>query len=121
MASMSIAVITPRQLVALREVDERIDLIDVRTPAEFQEVHVDGAQNSPLDRLDPSALLRSGFGSDDRPVYFICRSGSRSRQACERLLKDGVTQALSVEGGTLACVEAGLPVIRGRRVMSLER
>ena len=30
-----------------------VKLVDVRTPAEYQEVHVDGAVNVPLDRLEP--------------------------------------------------------------------
>jgi rhodanese-related sulfurtransferase len=120
-ASMDIAVVQPRQIVALREAGGRFDLIDVRTPAEFREVHVDGARNIPLDQLDASALEASRVGGEDKPLFVICRSGSRGRQACERLLKAGVARAANVEGGTLACVEAGLPLVRGQRAMSLER
>jgi rhodanese-related sulfurtransferase len=51
----------------------------------------------------------------------ICRSGSRAAKACERLLAAGFPNLVSVDGGTLACVQAGLPVVRGKKVMSLER
>jgi len=118
---MDIAVVQPGQLAALRQAGTSIDLIDVRTPAEFREVHVEGARNIPLDQLDPSALVRSRAGTDDKPLYVICQSGSRGRQACERLLKAGVDRAVNVDGGTVACVEAGLPLVRGERAMSLER
>ena len=51
----------------------------------------------------------------------ICRSGSRGRQACEKILAAGFTNVVNVEGGTLAWEQAGLPVVRGKRAMSLER
>ena len=54
-------------------------------------------------------------------MYVICRSGSRGRQACEKFLAAGFTDVANVEGGTQACVEAGLPVVRGKKAISLER
>ncbi len=111
---MAITTITPRELGTLQQ---PITLLDVRTPAEFQEVHVEFAKNVPLDQLEPAAL---GLMCDE-PVYLICRSGGRGKQACERLEKAGFSKVFNVEGGTLACVDAGLPVMRGRAVMSLER
>ena len=97
------------------------DLLDVRTPAEFGEVHVVGARNVPLDRLDPAAVQSSRNGSSDQPLYVICRSGSRARQACEKFIAAGIANVVNIEGGTMACEAAGLPVVRGRKVISLER
>ena len=51
-----VATISPTMLADLRRKGERLTLIDVRTPAEFGEVHVDGARNIPLDRLDPREI-----------------------------------------------------------------
>jgi rhodanese-related sulfurtransferase len=99
----------------------KIDLIDVQTPVEFRELHIAGARNVPLDRLDPAAIMQSRGGGREQPIYLICRSGSRGRQACEKVLAAGFTNVVNVEGGTLACVEAGLPVVRGRKAISLER
>ena len=110
--------ISPSTLADLRRRGEKVTLIDVRTPAEFGEVHVDIARNMPLDRLDAREV---GTLAADGPVYVICKSGTRSRMACEKLVAAGLERIASVEGGTAACVEAGLPVIRGRKVMSLER
>jgi len=117
---MSVATISPQQLADLRK-SAHIHLIDVRTPAEYREVHVAGANNVPLDKLDPMAVIRYGNGSKDEPLYLICRSGSRGRQACERFLAAGFPNVVNVEGGTLACAEAGLPVTRGKTMISLER
>jgi rhodanese-related sulfurtransferase len=118
---MSVSIITPTQLAELCKANSKVDLIDVRTPVEFREVHVEVARNVPLDRLDPAELMQYRNGSNDEPLYLICRSGSRGRQACEKFLAAGFTNVANVEGGTLACVETGLPVVRGKKAISLER
>jgi rhodanese-related sulfurtransferase len=118
---MSVSTITPKQLAELCQGNGKLDLIDVRTPVEFREVHVEFARNMPLDRLDPVALMQARNGSQHEPLYLICRSGSRGRQACEKFLAAGFTNVVNIEGGTLACVECGLPVIRGKKAISLER
>ena len=115
---MSIPTITPARLAELAK-GKPVELLDVRTPAEFGEVHVAFARNVPLDRLDPKAVF--GGRSSDEPVYVVCRSGSRGQKACEAIAAAGFPHVVNVEGGTLACVDAGLPVVRGRKVMSLER
>jgi rhodanese-related sulfurtransferase len=112
--------ITPQELAQLRKASgERVELMDVRTPVEFREVHVDFARNVPLDRLDPTAIRAERNGSDE-PLYVICRSGGRGRQACELLAAAGLN-VVNVEGGTAAWDAAGLPVIRGHEAISLER
>ena len=117
---MTITTISPQQLADLCK-SGKIDVIDVRTPVEFREVHVEFARNVPLDKLDPAAVMQNRNGSKDEPLYLICRSGSRGRQACEKFLAAGFTNIINVEGGTLACVESGLPVVRGQKMISLER
>lgn len=118
---MSIVNIKPHEIAELSTKGRKIDLIDVRTPIEFQEVHVEFARNVPLDQLDPAALMQARNGSNDELMYVICRSGSRGQQACEKFLKAGFSNVVNIEGGTLACVEAGLPVVRGKKMISLER
>lgn len=108
------ATIAPKQMFDLQQAGP-VELIDVRTPVEFREVHADGARNVPLTELDPSAFASSN------PVYFICRSGSRGGQACAKLEAAGMARVVNVEGGTTAWEEAGLPVVRGRKAISLER
>ncbi len=117
---MTITTISPQQLAELCK-SGKIDLIDVRTPVEFPEVHATNARNLTLDRLDPATVMQARNGNKDEPLYLICRSGSRGRQACEKFLAAGFTNVVNVEGGTLACVKAGLPVVRGKKAISLER
>lgn len=118
---MSHSTITPRQLAELCQSGTGIEIIDVRTPVEFREVHLNIARNVPLDQLDPAQMMQARSGSKVDPLYIVCRSGSRGQQACDKFLKAGFTNIVNIEGGTLACVEAGLPVTRGQKAMSLER
>lgn len=97
------------------------ELIDVRTPAEFREIHVDFARNVPLDVLDPQKIMAGRNGISGKPVYLICRSGSRGKMACEKFLKAGFTNIVNVEGGTQAWEQAGFAVVRGKKAVSLER
>lgn len=113
--------ISPRQLYELQEQGQTINLLDVRTPAEFREVHVPFARNMPLERLDPAAVTKSRNGWSDQPVYVICYSGGRAANACAQLLESGVGNVVNVEGGTAAWDQAGLPVVRGKKTISLER
>lgn len=117
---MTIPTVTTKQLNDLIQSGARVELIDVRTPVEFREVHVTIARNVPLDQLNATALL-SARAEAGQPLYVICKSGSRGRQACEKLLAAGGTNVFNVEGGTSACIEAGLPVLRGKKAMALER
>lgn len=98
---------------------QQLDLIDVRTPVEFRALHVTIARNAPLDRLDPNEIEAARNGTASEPLYVVCRSGGRSRQACEKLLAAGVNNVINVEGGTMACVSAGAPVVRGKSAIPL--
>ena len=98
---------------------QQLDLIDVRTPVEFRALHVTIARNAPLDRLDPNEIEAARNGTASEPLYVVCRSGGRSRQACEKLLAAGVNNVINVEGGTMACVSAGAPVVRGKNAIPL--
>lgn len=113
-----VATVSAAHFADLRRRGEQVTLIDVRTPAEYGELHVDVARNVPLDRLDSREI--AGLAGDG-PIYFVCKSGTRSQKACEKMLAAGIEKVVSVEGGTVACEAAGLPMIRGRKVMSLER
>jgi rhodanese-related sulfurtransferase len=113
---MSVSTITPTEAFAGRAVSN-FSLIDVRTPAEFRAIHAEGAVLVPLDRLDAKQL----GGSTQGPVYLICASGTRAKLAAEKLDAAGVPQPTIIEGGTKAWEAAGLPVVRGKSAISLER
>ena len=95
-------------------------LVDVRTPAEFREIQAPGAQLVPLDILDRPAV-ETARGAGAGPVYLLCASGIRATKAAEKLRSAGLADVLVVEGGTNAWAAAGLPVVRGKKTISIER
>jgi rhodanese-related sulfurtransferase len=110
--------ITPIELQTMLTAQPSVPVIDVRTPVEFAEVHVPQARNVPLDELNPDSLQLA----KDQPVYLLCRSGQRATKAAEKFTQEGFTQPVVVAGGTLAWIEANLPVTRSSvKIMSLER
>ena len=108
------------EFARMNQADPSLLLIDVRTPGEFAAVHAKAAVNVPLDRIGADAV-RGIRGGATSPLYIICKSGSRASKACEALISQGVGDVVSVEGGTDAWIAAGLPVVRGKGVISLER
>lgn len=114
------ATISTNQLAELTSQGD-VDLIDVRTPLEFGEVHITEARNIPLDQLDPHSVMQRRGDSPEEPLYLICKSGKRGGKAQQKFIDAGYTHVINVEGGTEAWVQEGLPVVRGNKVMSLER
>lgn len=60
-------------------------VVDVRTPEEFAQGHLDNAINIPLNTVE------TGFAdiAKDRSIVVYCRSGNRSGMAMESLVKQG--------------------------------
>lgn len=85
-------------------------LLDVRTPAEFQGGRITGAVSVPLTSL-PSRLDALGL-DPARPVVAVCLSAHRSVPAV-RLLRERGFEAVQLAGGMIAWRAAGLPEISG--------
>ena len=100
------------QEISVDELADRLQdgarLVDVREPDEYAEARVPGGVLVPLGSVpDQVDAFRS-----EGTTYVICRSGARSRQACEFLADRGVAVA-NVAGGTLAWIASGRDVAAG--------
>jgi rhodanese-related sulfurtransferase len=114
--------ITPVELNKLRESGTACALLDVRTPAEHEKVHVPGVHLIPVDDLDPAALAATNGFAKERPVYILCHSGVRAEKAARKMEGAGFGHCVVVEGGTAAWAAAGLPVNQSsRRTLPLNR
>jgi rhodanese-related sulfurtransferase len=61
-------------------------LVDVRSPEEFADGHIDGAVNIPVHELD---RRMAELGAKDTTVIVYCRSGARSAHAARMLKSAG--------------------------------
>jgi rhodanese-related sulfurtransferase len=86
-------------------------IIDVRTPSEFESVHIPGSYNVPLDQL--SEHRRELTQALDSPALLVCGSGMRARQADNTLREAGLQSLTVLEGGITAWENSGEPVVRG--------
>ncbi|MGF1657386.1 MAG: rhodanese-like domain-containing protein [Verrucomicrobiales bacterium] len=92
-------------------------LLDVRSPAEFEEAHIPGSHLIPLDQFESDAVR--ALAKNHEHCLIICRSGNRAQQAAKKL---GELDSVAIlDGGILAWEAAGLPLNRGQKTMSLER
>ncbi|MGA7052129.1 MAG: adenylyltransferase/sulfurtransferase MoeZ [Mycobacterium sp.] len=103
----SASAITPRELRDLLDSGKKLALIDVREPAEWDIVHIDGAQ------LIPQSLINSGEGladvPHDRMPVLYCKTGVRSAQALIAVKKAGFADAVHLQGGIVAWAQQMQP------------
>ena len=99
--------ITPRELRELLDSGTKLALIDVREPAEWDIVHIDGAQ------LIPQSLIDSGEGlaqlPQDRMAVLYCKTGVRSAAALAAVRKAGFSDAVHLQGGIVAWAQQMQP------------
>lgn len=85
-----------------------VQLVDVRTAAEYQEGTLEGAVN--IDYLQPDFAEKAAEQLDaSRVVYIFCRSGHRSANAAKILAKQGYA-LVNLDGGYIAWTAAGKPI-----------
>jgi sulfur-carrier protein adenylyltransferase/sulfurtransferase len=99
--------ITPQELRDLLDSGKKLALIDVREPAEWDIVHIDGAQ------LIPQSLINSGEGlaqlPQDRMPVLYCKTGVRSAEALATVKKAGFADAVHLQGGIVAWAQQMQP------------
>lgn len=101
------------------EDDSGIRVLDVRTPAEYETMHIRGSYNVPLDTLgEHREELRRHV---DEPIVLVCRSGGRARRAEAALRQVGMENLHVLDGGIAAWEAGGQPVERGAERWGLER
>lgn len=89
--------------------NNQTQFIDCRENQEWQELHIEGVTLLPLSEFETKyeTILKDKNAS----VVIHCRSGKRSMNACLFLLSKGFTDLTNVEGGIMAWVQEGFPII----------
>lgn len=78
---------------------EGVQLVDVRTPAEFAEGHIPGAVNMDVNGAEFDTQIATLDA--ERPVALYCRSGRRSKLAADKVAKAGY-EVVELDGGILS-------------------
>jgi len=91
--------------------NERMILIDVRNPAEWNRQHIDGATLIPMSEFEERALLELDRST---PILLTCQTGNtRSMKAAEFLIENGFTAVYNLDGGIAEWRRANLPLESG--------
>ena len=101
--------ISPKQAYSLLKNDTNVTLLDVRTPEEFSQEHIEGATLIPLQSLNEN--LSQLQSVKEKKVIVYCHSGTRSVAASRILVKNGFIP-LNVTGGITAWKSEGLSVVQ---------
>lgn len=86
-------------------------LIDVRTPEEYQGGHLRNATNMNIRQDDFEAQL--GKLDKTKPVFVYCKSGGRSSLAAGKMKELGFTEVYNMDGGMMKWEGANKPVEKG--------
>jgi len=96
--------VAPERLADLLSAGE-VELVDVRTPSEYEAGHIAGARHIPFGELS----TRAHEIDPTRPVVLYCRSGGRSAAATQAFQASG-WEAQTLSGGIVEWVQRGLPL-----------
>lgn len=90
---------------------DSVQLLDVRTPQEYAEGHIEGALNINVQSDDFQQMAGKEL-SKDSTILVYCRSGRRSMDAAGILTRLGY-RVINLKGGIIEWKEDGLPVTTG--------
>ena len=108
--SDSIDTLAPQAFIKQAKTDTTAIILDVRTPGEYKEEHLAGAQQ--IDFLNTSVFDAGIKLLDKSHTYYVyCRSGKRSHNACIKMKKQGF-KVFDMEGGILNWKKLGMPTTK---------
>lgn len=102
-----VQLVTPTEF-SKKVASEKGQIIDVRTPKEFEQGHLENAQNIHL--YDQDFAQRIDKLDKKQPVYVYCKAGGRSAEAVEIMQNHGFETIIEMQGGTDSWAEAKLPL-----------
>lgn len=102
-----------KQLLSPTEFNQKKEshlLIDVRTPMEFEESHLKNAIN--IDYFDKQFYEKVKNFDKNKPIFIYCRTGRKSGEISEKLIKKGFTKVYDLDGGIISWKEEKNEVIK---------
>jgi len=106
-SSEAIELITAAEMKEISKI-EGIQLVDVRTPNEYNEGHLPNALN--IDFLDKNFEINIQQLDKTKPVIVYCQRGSRSAKCASQLIANGFVKIYDLDNGFSKWKSSGLEV-----------
>jgi rhodanese-related sulfurtransferase len=90
--------------------EKKVTVLDVRTPEEFKEGHIEGAKNVDFKSADFAAKLKEMDKS--KPYLVHCKAGGRSTSSLKVLKELGFEKIFHLDEGIMGWEEAKLPLVK---------
>ena len=88
--------VSPEEAAAMMEEETDYIILDVRTQEEYETAHISGAICIPNETIGTGDIPE--LPDKDQLILVYCRSGNRSKQASEKLAKQGYTNIVEFGG-----------------------
>jgi rhodanese-related sulfurtransferase len=95
--------ITKRQVEELQQQNNSVKLIDIRTPEEYEKMHIPGAVNIPIDKIP--GISSTAFSANDAIVCVCTKGQERSQHAAEAIAAMGFTSVYYLKEGTIGWLD----------------
>lgn len=106
--SVGQVVLTPTDYKAKIDALNNEQIIDVRTPQEFEGGYIADAKN--INVYDADFKTRIGQLDKSKPVFVYCKAGGRSADAAKKLVELGFKEVYDLQGGMMGWESQKLPV-----------
>lgn len=91
-----VQLVTAEEMISILE-SEDVQVIDVRTPEEYSEVHISNAQN--IDYFSPTFEEDITKLDKEKPIILYCKGGVRSAKCAKKMEEAGFEKIYDLEGG----------------------
>ncbi len=102
-----VKVVSVEEMQSLLDIED-IQLVDVRTPGEYQEGYIENFQN--IDFLSPTFDEDIAKLDKNKPVILYCKSGGRSASCAKKMVDAGFVKVYDLEGGISKWQHEGMEV-----------
>lgn len=85
-------------------------IVDVRTPEEFNSGYIDGAML--INFYDSDFTQKVNLLDKTKPVFVYCKAGGRSAEAAKQMRNSGFTTVFELNGGMMSWENSGKAIVR---------
>ena len=90
--------ITPQQLYHRSLLDEKLHILDIRSPTERATIHIAGVQSLSFEQLNTYSIANLISFPKMKPIYIFCHSENRARKAVAALEMSGYAKCYIIKG-----------------------